>query len=429
MIIGGVSGTPPLGEIIGKVRGMVQSIIKFSLTVLFATVMLSFQFISAADAKEKDKIGPGLYPALGVTYSLDDNVFKNDEFKEEDNIFLIQPSITLKSLFRKHSFEASYFVDVYRFDANKDEDVEDHFVDGLLTLNLRKWLALELGADYALAHESRGSSGSRLEISLEPDEWNAKRLMGGVILGNRESKNQLEVRLEGYERRYTNNQQETRDRDRKILTATYYRNREKTRLLLEGQYRDYDYFDKRASLDLTSEEYRVLGGIEWDATDKTTGIFKAGWLSKRFDDSTNPDFSGFSVISEVSYEPKSYIEIVLLLSRITKESPHSIANYYVSTTAGLDYIHDLTEALTLTGRVRFQEDDFNVLSTAERKDDYVDFDVDLEYNIWRNFFIAGRYLNSSRDSSFPDINYRSNLFSISLIFDTMKQKVKSNKNR
>lgn len=376
---------------------------------------------SPALAEEEETIGPGLYPAITVSYLSDSNIFRTDENENSDEIFKALPSLTLKSMFRKHTFEGSYFVEIFRYREFDDEDFEDQYLDGDLMLDLTRRLQLEFIGDYASAHEMRGTPGTRLAISREPDTWWASRIAGKIIYGRRESKNQLILTAEGYRRRYTNNEQEPRSRNRQIYTLTFFHNRkERTRFVLEGKYKTFDYFDKRAPIDLTSVEKSILLGITWEATAKTTGTFKIGWLGKDLDDPAIPDFSGLSLESEIVWEPRTYSEFTLMLVRATKESPQTIGSFFVSTEVGLVWDHEFNDRTTLHSKLHYQRDQYETISDIPRDDDLFGANFEIEYNIWRWVDFGVSYEYGTRRSNFPDIDFIAHIFTAAISFDTMQ---------
>jgi len=391
--------------------------------ILIPFVILTLAKTDLAWSKEKPKIPPGLYPALSLSYEHDDNIYRTEEEALADNLITIQPSLSLKSMWRKHTFEASYFVDILRYEANETENFEDHYLDAEAVLEITKKLKLELAADYANAHEMRGASGTRLGQSEEPDAWWADRLFAEVKYGRKESKNQIVLHGEIYRRRYTNNTQETRSRDRQIYRGTYYHTRKaKTKFLLEVEFKNFDYFDKDAPIDLTSKEQSALVGITWEATAKTSGSIKVGYLIKDMEDAEIPDYEGWSYFSQIVWEPKSYVDITLNLNKRTKESPHTIGSYYVSSEYGADLDWEVSDRWTIKGEIMFQRDVYDTITDTERADDLLDFYIEAELFIINHLDLSFRYLQTSRRSSYPDIDYLANVFMISISYDTMKRR-------
>ncbi len=407
--------------------GWCSGFVKPLLVVAFFLVLSSNADAYTDD--EKEKLGPGIYPAIGGSYEFDDNIYRVDEDQVSDELLQFKPSLTIKQIFRKrHTIEASYFGDWFRYKDFKDEDFDDHYLDLVVKLKPTKKLQIKLSGDYASAHELRGSSGTRLSTSQEPDSWWGDRLLAEIMYGKIDSKNQVLVNYEMYRRRYTNNAQEPRSRDRQILTATYFHNRKKkTRFLLEGGYKTFDYFDKSAPLDLTSIELSILLGIKWDVTDKTSGEFKIGYLVKDIEDPELPDYAGWSMKSEVAWKIRTYSELTLELARMTKESPHTIASYYVSSQLTLDWDHEFSEKLEFIGDLAYLNDDYKTISDTERNDNLLDLSAKLIFKIRPWLHLTGRYLYTSRNSTFPGIDYKANIFSLSITMDSMEKAIADRK--
>ncbi len=393
---------------------------KISVVFFFLAAFVLIFPISAV-AKVDKKVGPGLYPALTLGYGYDDNIFRTEKNQLDDFIYQATPSITLFSLFGKHRFEANYFVDIYRFQKKTSADYEDQFLDGKLDLSLTRKLKAELEAAYANSHELRGASGTRIEQAREPDAWWADRYSAKVKYGRRKMKYQLALTGELYRRKYTNNFQESRSRDRsRIIGQFFWNNTAKTQTFFEAQYTNYDYYDQTAPINLTSVDQRYLVGVIWDATAKSTGEFKVGYLSKNMADPSLPDFGGWSAWSEFTYLPQKQTTLTFNLARGTKESSFRFASYYDSYEAGVSLNHDLTRRLTFDAELRYQNDIYEMIDNSDRTDTYTNGGAGLNYEVLRWLDVGLEYVYRSRDSTYPGIDYESNAIMISLVMDTMK---------
>lgn len=376
-----------------------------------------------ADTGMKPKIPSGIYPAFSVEYDYDDNIYRLENDVIQDDILVGKPSLTWKQSFNKgkEKIEASYFAEIYRYREIKGEDKENQYFDAKFIWEMTNKLKLELGGDYANAYESRGASGTRVGRSNQPDAWWADRIFGELTYGRRSSRNQIVLNVQQYRRRYTNNEQQPRSRDRVEGTVSLYHNRKsKSQFVLQGHVRSFDYFDKTAPIDLTSMEYNIDAGVTWEVTGKTKGKLLIGWLMKDLEDSEIPDFAGFSVESEMSWKPKTYSEFILRLARSTKESPHTIASYYVSSNIALDWEHDWTKKINTLARVSYVKDNYETINKVSRDDDLLDISVEVNYFIFDWLQLGARYLNTNRSSTFDNIDYKANVFMLSLTVDTME---------
>jgi len=375
----------------------------------FLAFVICFSYSNAVAEEELD---PGFYPALSVGYATTDNVFMSDGNEQSDDALVIAPSLLYKMLFGKHSLDFNYIGEFTSFDTYSTEDYNDNRADAELLLDLTRRLDVTLDAGYMWSHENRGVAGSRGGTPRELDTWEQGSAEAKVTYGRRTSTAQIEVSGSFLDRKYTNNGQEERDRERAGGTiALYYNISSKTSLLIEGTYVTVDYVND-ASINLDSTETFTLAGVRWEATAKTTGEIKLGYHTKDMDEEYLEDFEGGSYFVSLLWEPKPYSQITLEASRRTDEVPYdeSVAvnpSYYVRDTVSVYWKHSFTDNFISYADVAIHKVEYGGIDQTE---DYFNTWFELEYHLRDWLRLGAKYQYNSRDSSAAGLDYVANTF-------------------
>lgn len=291
---------------------------KTGITVFVMGMMLGVSVQSTAQTPETDR--PGFFPAVELAYQHDDNILREENNEESDNIFSVSPDLVWRWFFGKHRLTAQYAGDYAEYDTNNNENYDDHFLFADLLLDLTPKLNVDLQANHSRGHEARDSAGLTPGVSAKPNEWKENRLFGQLTYGRRIANAQFELDLEGRKLDYTNNNQEFRDRDTDSVTGRFFYNLgPKTSVILEASHRDIDYTTSGIR-DLDSQERFYHVGFRWEATYKTTGELKVGRFEKDFDSSAEEDGNGASVVGKVTWEPRTYDRVTFTAARQPNET-------------------------------------------------------------------------------------------------------------
>jgi hypothetical protein len=249
-----------------------------------------------------------------------------------------------------------------------------------------------------------------------PDSWELGRLFAEIVYGRKTNKAQIKAYVEGIRRPYNNNGQETRSRNRIMGGATFFYNwRPKTSFLAAISASDIDYYHGATPIDLSSLEIDYSLGIRWEASAKTTGQIKVGYLTKDLEDNELKDFSGVSATATVIWEPKTYSKVKLLIQRRTDESIQVDSSYFVTTRLAVSWHHDFTDDFTFALLFDGQNDKYS----AERDDDLLDYGIDLDYDMSNRINFSARYVHSLKKSNVEDTDYVANIFMLRITLKTL----------
>jgi len=385
----------------------------------------------AQSEEEKKELVLGLHGGIAVNYKNDSNIYRSRYISREvdsailksgenvvgDTAISLIPSLLYKGeALNRHPYSLNLVGEFARYQKYSTEDYDDLYALADMTLDLTKRLDINLEANYIKSHDARAVPASRINFDLRPDQWELGRLFAEIVYGRKTNKAQLKAFVEGIARPYTNNRQQTRSRNRLKGGATFFLNTSpKMSLLAAVTFADIDYYHGATPIDLSSLESNFSLGIRWEATGKTTGQIKVGYLVKDLEDESLRDFAGLSAQATILWEPKTYSRVKLLIQRRTDESIQYDSSYFVTTRLAASWEHDLKENLTFALRFDGQNDRYS----AERDDDLLDYAVDLDYDMNKRLDIGFRYIYSLKTSNMENTDYIANIFLLKIALKTL----------
>ncbi|WP_415897592.1 outer membrane beta-barrel protein [Neptuniibacter sp. QD72_48] len=377
------------------------------------TFTLLASFMAAAPTFAIDpapaKLGPlQVIPQFNVQVGHDDNIYSTDSNKVDSVITVVNPSVqaVLEKGLDVYSLNYAIKHGIYENDSADNYTDHDLSAQAYLDFNIRN--RLELLARYLKAHEDRGSGlnqGSNATANAAPVEYDVTTLSAKYGFGAQDAKGRIEVAAELNDREYSNFRSQTAAKDRessKVTGTFYYRVMPKTSLLFEIEHEEIDY--DLASVTLDSSETEYLVGATWDATAKTTGIFKIGYAEKDFDSASREDDDGISWELAVNWAPKTYSVVSFVTSR-EEEETDGTGNYIDTTSWNLGWEHDWGNRII--SRVGYGQSDSDYVSSS-RSDESEIYGVGVTYQLQRWLDLGLDYSYSDRTSNQSGLDYDKN---------------------
>jgi polysaccharide biosynthesis protein VpsM len=256
-------------------------------------------------------------PKLSVGARYDDNLTQaaDDQPQDSSYVGVIDPSFTLGAEGSKSTVAVGYSIhqEIYEY-SSKDDHTDHHFdISGDLRFTSRN--AAGLSAGYHKQQDIRTSINRSDPNEITGDRYHWYYVGGYYKAGADSGRLQLKLAAETEERRYSNNlttssNNLTKERDTDTVIGTlYFRVAPKTRLLIEGKQRTFDYIDPNSGLD--NDATTIYAGLEWEATAKTTGSIRVGQEDKSFDLAGKEDYSEASWDIGITWQPRSYTTVNL----------------------------------------------------------------------------------------------------------------------
>ncbi|WP_143314076.1 outer membrane beta-barrel protein [Colwellia sp. UCD-KL20] len=391
-----------------QMSALLKNIVKHSYLLILAIPLTS-------QAEER----PGLLLNGSVSAEYTDNVLNNMN-ETSDTAFIINPDVKYLGLVGKHKFLLSYNGKLATYTKDSDLNYNEH----KLALGARLDHSHKINTQFKLGFdkiiEEPGSTNSSTQSLTEFNQYQNKTAQAKFYYGQTVSTGQIVLGYKYSDREYTNNQQSFRDVEQNQFSATFfYRIAPKTRMLFQASTEEYSYEDQTFSngfvFNQSSNNNLYLAGVEWEASAKTTGLFKIGYQDKDFDDVRFIDISGLSYMLDMIWKPNTYTQIKLGATRQTTESAQVNEGGFLSTSYSVDVSHEITARTSLTGQYVIDNDDIVFSSgSADRTDKRNTIKVGIKHSLrkWLNINLAYKYQDKSSTSEI--YNFESNTISLSL---------------
>jgi polysaccharide biosynthesis protein VpsM len=318
-------------------------------TAIAFAVSLAVAGISCAQDGTGVQSGPfRVKPTLGLTVGHDSNVAQSNTSEISSFFTLISPGIRVDAGNEVRSFSLSYELDSARYQDSKTDNFTDHHLTAGVTLSPSVRTKLDVGASFDRGHDRRGTNfqqglapGVASLNNRDVDRWERKGVDVGFDYGAPGARGALGLDAGISDINYQNNESYSvrGNRDLKYFGGRFgWRIAPKTQAYFSARNTDvsYDVRRTRAGLSnylLDSTDRTYLIGLQFDATEKTSGHLGFGRTQKNFDDNRIKGYSGVAWDVGVQFRPRSYSVIDLSATRGTQESVDFLGDL-----VGTDYL-------------------------------------------------------------------------------------------
>jgi hypothetical protein len=351
-----------------------------------------------------------LYPIVDVSSSYNDNFLYAENNEKSSWITRINPNFVLEGEQKNAKYQLSYGLDQGIYHSSSADDYLDHDLTAVVNLIGNSRNRVDLKAGYNQGHEARGQeSGGSFSITPNPLEFDLTTLGAAYTYGGTKAKGRIKLQVNYSDKDFTNFESitESRDYSRTGAGSTfYYRISSKTSALFEvtGNKVEYDASNK------DNTNTKVLTGLSWDTTGKTTGEVKVGWADKDFDGATLEDTDGPTWEGIATWNPKSYSTFTVNLGQDFAES--NGGNSFIDTDSySINWAHFWNDRLKSTVALATLIEDF---SDSPRKDTTNNFTIGLNHDTKRWLNLGISYTLEDLDSNSPLRSYQSNEITVSL---------------
>ena len=344
------------------------------------------------------------YPSVKLEFGRDDNLYQNPNNRISDSFAVSAPSVRFEARQGANTYNVVVGSTLGRYDTRTADNYTNYNVNGLAELDLSARFRANIKADYINWADARGSNNT--PISATPDQYHESYLGGVGSYGAKGAEGRIDLELGQRSRRYDNNRARTStsDHDTADFGATFYwRIAPKTSLLLQAKQSKVDYMDP-ASIQ-SSTENRLLAGVTWAATAKTTGTFKLGMVKKSFDNSALSSSSDPSWEATIKWSPLTYSQVDFNLSRMPAETTGGVGNFVDKTITGATWSHAWTRQFATEVAASYTTEDYKGFA---RQDNTRNFGLKATYTMRRWLSFGAGYIYSSRDSNINTSDYDRN---------------------
>jgi polysaccharide biosynthesis protein VpsM len=347
--------------------------------------------------------GVTFYPGVEIGIKDDSNIYRRPSGAETSSVITtLKPNAGLVADFGASRLNAYLQAE----SGSYDYDSNDNYLDTLLVLGgdfeLTSRQKVVFDASLSQSHDARGYASAEVVGGItEPSEYDQ------TILGARYEygADTAFANVAGYvgsdSKKYTNNPTVTDDltHDKvKIGAELALRISSATRALLDVRQTTISYDTTTGQLK-DGSELRLLAGVSWDITGKTTGSFKIGNVSRSFDGSAFKNASSASWEGDLSWSPRSYSVVTVNTSKGYREST-SVAqgSTIANSTYGVKWNHQFSRAWALESGLNLRKDDY-VDAAPSRSDKTTGINLAGIYSPISNVDVKATFEKSKRTSS------------------------------
>lgn len=345
--------------------------------------------------------GMTLLPSVGVELRYDDNIFADDEVKQDDTAIIMVPALVLNSRSARHRAQFGADADLARYSDYDSEDYDDARLWALGAMALGRG-EIEGEARLSKLHEARTSPDDIRGTGLTEFQQNRFGIAYTYSPGRLLARADLVYQTLDFDPTPTaggsvNND----DRDRSLADLGLrlgYAVSPDYAVYVEARADEIDY-DQRADRDgfrRSSEGAEARLGTLLDFTGTTKGEFYVGYLSRDYDDARYSNGEGMTFGGRVDWNITGLTTITAAASRTIDSTTVVGASGITKTELALGVDHELLRNLILSLGLALGTDDFDGL---DRSDDLSRFEFGGRYLMNRNLELRFGYLFQDRDTS------------------------------
>lgn len=355
---------------------------------------------STETEKRSDLSSFVVFPKLEFETAYDSNLFRA-KTETSDKIFIISPSVSIRSDWAKHALEFFGSANIARYNKTVTEDYED--VQGRVSgrAELFDNLSVTGSVQYGQLHQQRGElidpgdtstatviNQGRLQVGAELD------LAAVTLSGNIESESNDFVSSSTVDN-------DDLDRDEHTVTARASLELDPgTSVFIQPKYNRRIYGRKvdTSGFEQNSHGFEVLSGFRWDASGVTFAEFGLGYLWQNFDEARFSTIQGVTASAQAIWNVTDLWTLTLGLSRTVSETADQDLSGVLKTNfqSRLDY--EFLYNTIFSVRFEFSDEDYK---SSSRSDDRMTAGFGVKHLFNENFFaefdVSHEKLSSNRD--------------------------------
>lgn len=305
-----------------------------------------------------------IHPEISYKGEYNDNIFFENENKEDDFIHHIIPGVGFKFYGLQNTFfSAGYKVDVARYNDFDDNNYEDH--QGFVTASIKtpKGFFVRVQDRFQDTGDPFGSE-EEFRVGVQTERWNNRaRLNAGFEFAEKYG---IEGIYENFRARYDLIKDQFEDKIENIYgCAVLYKVTGKTSLLVQYLREDIEYDGQNDGVDAwssaNSQDYSTnnfLIGARFEPGGKLTGEFKFGYGTIEFENYADKngnvynDDSFWIVQADVGYKPVEKTSLSLIINRSKEASTSAdisgdVSAAYLRTSVGIALTQTFTDRISM----------------------------------------------------------------------------------
>ncbi len=393
---------------------IVKKTLRF-VSVSLTVIVCIAAFNVCAFSQGNIKLGPlHLLPKFNERIESDDNIYQvsgkgTSGHKNSDIINTYTPGLGLMLPFggEQHNIGVDWHSDFRNYRDNPDQNQQNHYFTAVGKFSMPKGFDVELFDKYVDTVSSAGS---------DTDTLHSRKTNTGAIkvsLPDYFRRFGVDFTYQNFDQEYDEFALRRANRNENSFTVKVpFKLTPKINLFPEYTYGrahiDFERLDDGLS---DSHWHDIFGGVEWEATAKTTGFMKFGYTNRDFEKATVSDISTFSMKIGIDADLSSRTKLSINADRSTQVSEFtSGSNAFVRTGTNARISHTIRK-VTAGFYGNYSK---SVFRDSSRKDDVYELGADVAYNIKEWSFIDLRYSYWDRHSNIETQSDRINKASIGI---------------
>lgn len=388
-----------------------------------------------AEADGEERKSGYIHPFFSITQYYTDNVLNTRDDRKSEFVTILSPGVWI-SLPRNKVIEPekeietsntapggldvgrilkrypgtyqSYFMykgDYEYYARGMSENFLNHNIQAGVQYNFKGGLTLDAVDQFLRTHNSRGTG-----LFFTLDKYYANLFNTSLSY---ETAGRFKLRLDysNYYLHYSDDFNAFRNRsDNSASAYVFYQTGTKTSLFVQYEYVDVSYKEDILS---DSKEHHFFGGMMWKITEKSKGLFKAGYGTKNFSDPLIKNHSDLYLEAQIehAFTPKTTLKITA--KKRTDESDIELNQFMVMNSIKAEYLQWLRSKIAFAVNLEYMRNIYDGTLTIDnvtkgRKDSIYSAAVALrlEARKWLKFDLA--YIYTKRNSNFDDFDYKNN---------------------
>jgi hypothetical protein len=378
-------------------------------------------------------MGGYIHPYLSVTGLYSDNIYNAPTNEESDFLTIFSPGIMLaypgiKNMpgasfstsdltpgglvasrgkavsFRRFQTSLLYQADLESYADNSSAARDHRRAEGLLQFNLKGGVSLDLAGEHKLA-----TAAISQNAPLDEYQSDFIDLLIDIEIG---SKMDLALGYANFNIAYDTIVNSNDRQDNTYTGRLSYNILARTAIFAEYQVIVVD-FDQQVFPD--NKLRKIIGGVNWTASAKSSGNFKVGLSSREHEDSDVADNSVMSYQFQAGHKftPKS--SLTLAGARRMNETTVAGTNYIINNQGSLAYRQTLSPKFAVILKGSYSRDKYDrpvtlLGETKSQRDNTLLISPSLDYLMRDWFTVTLAYSLSQRDSNFDYLDYTTNSF-------------------
>ncbi len=337
--------------------------------------------------------GVHAYPSVKLSVGHDDNVRAVNIGATSSTVTVLAPALRLEAKNRSGAYALSYSGTYTNYNSLSSDNTTNHNLGATGAHEFSARSRLNWSAGFQDAADPRADA---VVFSAEPDQWRGQNFSAMYSYGAPQAQGRIETGFSAGNKRYQNNPETTKNSDvdtQEVSGRFFWRVMPRTYLVTEVRLGKADY---RVGTTNNNSDSRLLAGVTWEATAKTTGEFKLGRQQKRFDNASKPDTSGGTYEASVEWKPLTYSVFTLVANRSAADALVEGAAFIQNSSLGLTWAHQWSSAMsTRVGLSNAKADYVNL----GRNDDTLTTSAGVSYNLGRRYVLGLDLVHTERDST------------------------------